>query len=313
MRVTPRLELRDFRNLRARRRCGSGRGSTVVAGPQRRRQDEPARGALLRPAPAARAGPRNERELVALRRAAGAAGARRCEDATASAPHRGRLRSRARRSACASTARPSSGLPTSAARPLGRVFLPDRLELVQGCRRRCAARTSTRSSPRCGRPARRRAARYSARAGAAQRAARPDPRRARAGRARCRRWDAELARHGDRADARPRRGGRRACAARSPSTPPSSGCEGEAELRYRPRSEAGDAEGLAAELAERRDADLERGFTGHGPHRDELGSARGGRALRALRLAGPAAARRCWRCCFAEREALAAERGARRR
>ena len=38
-------------------------------------------------------------------------------------------------------------------RPLVSVFLPDRLELAQGRRPRCAAHTSTRSSPRSGRRA----------------------------------------------------------------------------------------------------------------------------------------------------------------
>ena len=43
---------------------------------------------------------------------------------------------------------------------------------------------------------------------------------------------------------------------------------------------AGDAAALAAELAERRGADLERGFTAHGPHRDDLRLLHGGRSLR---------------------------------
>src|SRR3954447_1347741 len=53
-----------------------------------------------------------------------------------------------------------------------------------------------------------------------------------------------------------------------------------AELSYRPRSRATSAEELRAELAERRDADLQRGFTAHGPHRDELLLAHGGRPMR---------------------------------
>ena len=52
-------------------------------------------------------------------------------------------------------------------------------------------------------------------------------------------------------------------------------------MAYRPRSKATTAEELAAELAERVDSDLERGFTGHGPHRDELVLRREGRELRA--------------------------------
>lgn len=53
-----------------------------------------------------------------------------------------------------------------------------------------------------------------------------------------------------------------------------------AALRYRPRSEATDADGLRAELAERRAADLQRGFTAHGPHRDEIVLTHAGRPLR---------------------------------
>ncbi|HEY2770995.1 MAG TPA: DNA replication and repair protein RecF [Solirubrobacteraceae bacterium] len=51
-------------------------------------------------------------------------------------------------------------------------------------------------------------------------------------------------------------------------------------LRYRPRSKANGAEELAAELEERLEGDLERGFTGHGPHRDDLVARRGGHDLR---------------------------------
>ena len=53
-----------------------------------------------------------------------------------------------------------------------------------------------------------------------------------------------------------------------------------AELAYRPRSRAGSADELRAELAERHAADLQRGFTAHGPHRDELLLAHGGKPLR---------------------------------
>ena len=65
------------------------------------------------------------------------------------------------------------------------------------------------------------------------------------------------------------------CAGRRRARPwPGSG------LRYRPRSDATDAEQLAAELAERRDSDLARGYTGWGPHLDELAVEFGDRALR---------------------------------
>ncbi len=58
------------------------------------------------------------------------------------------------------------------------------------------------------------------------------------------------------------------------------GLAGGAEIAYRPRTAGLDAEGIAAELAERRDADVARGFTGFGPHRDEVELSFGGRSLR---------------------------------
>ena len=58
------------------------------------------------------------------------------------------------------------------------------------------------------------------------------------------------------------------------------GLDGALTLSYRPRSRAAEPAQLAAELAERIASDLERGFTGHGPHRDELTVLREGRDLR---------------------------------
>ena len=58
------------------------------------------------------------------------------------------------------------------------------------------------------------------------------------------------------------------------------GCSGESALSYRPRSRAVGVEEFMAELQERLAGDLERGFTGHGPHRDELAILRDGRELR---------------------------------
>ena len=65
---------------------------------------------------------------------------------------------------------------------------------------------------------------------------------------------------------------------------------------YRPRSPAQSAEQLASELADALDADLSRGYTTHGPHRDELLLARDGRELRAFGSQGNSGSR-CWRCC----------------
>ncbi len=53
-----------------------------------------------------------------------------------------------------------------------------------------------------------------------------------------------------------------------------------AELRYAPRSEAAEASQLAAELLARREGDLARGHTTHGPHLDELVISLDGRSAR---------------------------------
>jgi DNA replication and repair protein RecF len=80
-----------------------------------------------------------------------------------------------------------------------------------------------------------------------------------------------------------------------------------ATLEYRPRSRAADEDEFVAELEERLPRDLERGFSGHGPHRDELAILRDGRELRVygsqgeLRLALLA-------LLLAERSVLARER-----
>ncbi|HSZ06788.1 MAG TPA: DNA replication and repair protein RecF [Solirubrobacteraceae bacterium] len=58
------------------------------------------------------------------------------------------------------------------------------------------------------------------------------------------------------------------------------GCAGELALEYRPRSRTAAHDEFVAELRERLPGDLERGFTGHGPHRDELTIARDRRELR---------------------------------
>jgi DNA replication and repair protein RecF len=87
------------------------------------------------------------------------------------------------------------------------------------------------------------------------------------------------------------------------------GLEGEPAIAYRPRSKADSAEGLAAELAERVDSDLERGFTGHGPHRDDISTVRAGRELRVYGSQGQQRlVLLAW--LLAEREALADRRPA---
>jgi DNA replication and repair protein RecF len=58
------------------------------------------------------------------------------------------------------------------------------------------------------------------------------------------------------------------------------GLDGDPALAYRPRSRAATTQEFVAEVHERRDSDIDRGFTDHGPHRDEVLITRGGRALR---------------------------------
>ena len=112
---------------------------------------------------------------------------------------------------------------------------------------------------------------------------------------------------------RPARRSRRApwssCARASPRRRGELGLSGAAELRYRPRSRAETAEALAAELAERLDADLERGFTTHGPHRDDVALLRDGRELRAYGSQGEQRMG-LLALLLAERAVLEEERGA---
>ena len=164
------------------------------------------------------------------------------------------------------------------------VFLPDRLALVTGAPAlRRAHLDQVVAALRPARAATRRA--YSA--ALAQRNALVAAIRAgRAGRGSLPAWDAELSRHGvalmaDRATAveelRPRFAQHAA----------GLGLSADPEVVYRPRSQATTADELAAELEERLEADLDRGFTGHGPHRDELSLRRDGRELRAYGSRGP--------------------------
>ncbi len=191
-------------------------------------------------------------------------------------------------------------------RPLVCVFLPDRLELVKGApalrrahldqvvaalwparaeNRRAYARALTQRNALLGR----------IRAGHASRDSLPV-------------WDRELARHGvalmsDRAATVERLS--ESFAVRAGEL----GLEGEVTLGYRPRSHAADAAELASELAERAAGDVERGYTGHGPHRDDLAMLRERRELRTYGSQGQQRLA-LLALLLAEREALTATRGA---
>jgi len=201
---------------------------------------------------------------------------------------------------------PVERLTDSEARPLVAVFLPDRLELILGAPalRRAhidqvvaalwPARAGTRREYSAA-LAQRNALIGAVRAGRGNRGSLPA-------------WDATLARHGlalmrDRADVVDRLSERFADHAAA------LGLEGSAELAYRPRSRAATVEELAAELAERTDGDIDRGFTGHGPHRDDLSLRREGRELRSYGSRGQVRLG-LLALLLAEREELASERGA---
>jgi DNA replication and repair protein RecF len=200
---------------------------------------------------------------------------------------------------------PVERLTDSDARPLVSVFLPDRLELVTGtpALRRghldqvIAALWPSRASTRrayVATLAQRNALVAGVRAGRASRASLPA-------------WDAELARHGialmrDRAELVEHLGPRFAAHAAA------LGLGEDPSVAYRPRSRAASPEELAAELAERTPSDLERGFTGHGPHRDELVFRRAERDLRAYGSRGQQRLA-LLALLLAEREELAGGRG----
>ena len=170
------------------------------------------------------------------------------------------------------------GLPAIESRPLVSVFLPERLELVKGAP--AARRAHLDQVVRALWPNRAETRMAYSRALAQRNALVARIRAGVAGPAALDAWDAELAAHGirlmgDRGEAVE---GLRPLFAELAER---LGLGGDAELRYRPRSAAAGAAALAAELAERRTADLERGFTAHGPHRDELQLLLDGASLRA--------------------------------
>lgn len=85
------------------------------------------------------------------------------------------------------------------------------------------------------------------------------------------------------------------------------GLQGELRLRYRTGS-AADFEALACELAGRFEADLERGFTAYGPHRDDLVFERDGREVRSYASQGEQRLA-LLALLLAERQVVAQQRG----
>ena len=165
-----------------------------------------------------------------------------------------------------------------AERPLLSVFMPDRLELVKGAPGVRRAHLDQVVAALW--PARTGARRAYGLALAQRNALLSRIRSGAASRATLAAWDLQLAGHGIELM-------RHRAAAVSAAAGPFAryaeelGLSGGPTVAYRPRSKAGTADELARELAARVDSDLERGFTGHGPHRDDLLLARSGRELRA--------------------------------
>jgi len=189
-------------------------------------------------------------------------------------------------------------------RPLVSVFLPDRLELVKGGpalrRAHLDQLVAAIWPPRAG------ARREYARALAQRNALLGRIRSGRSSQASVPAWDRELARSAVAVAAN------RAAAVALVAEPFAEhaaglACSGEASVEYRPSSSARDEEEFVAELERHLGADLERGFSTHGPHRDELAILRDGRELR---LYGSQGEQRLalLALLLAERDVLARER-----
>ncbi len=192
------------------------------------------------------------------------------------------------------------------ARPLVSVFLPDRLELVKGAPALRRAHLDQFVAALW--PGRAETRRAYGQALAQRNALIARLRAGRGSRDALGSWDAQLARCGialmrDRAQAVD------TIAERALRIGASLGIEAAVSVSYRPRSRAADAAELAAELRERVEQDVERGFTGHGPHRDELALLLGELELRAY---GSQGQQRIvlLALLLAEREAIASSRGA---
>ncbi len=167
--------------------------------------------------------------------------------------------------------------PDPDTRPLVCVFAPDRLELVKGP---AGVRRAHLDDVVGGLwPTARAARRFYLRALAQRNALLGRVRAGAAGQDSLSGWNREVARHGFELMQR-RAEALAALAPRFAAQATELGLPEPGELSYRPRSKAASAEELEAELAEHLTSDLERGFTTHGPHRDELRLAAGGDELR---------------------------------
>lgn len=188
-------------------------------------------------------------------------------------------------------------------RPLVSVFAPDRLELVKGVPQLRRAHLDQLVAALW--PARAATRRAYGEALAQRNALLVRIRGGRAAVTSLRPWDLELARVGlelaaDRAAAIA------LVAERFAEYAIALGLEGSVRVAYRPRSRAASAESLAEEIAANLEGDLARGYTTHGPHRDEVTFRRDGRDLRVFGSQGEQRAV-LLALLLAERDALAQE------
>jgi DNA replication and repair protein RecF len=268
------VQLRDFRTY-ARAEASLGEGLTVVHGPNGAGKSNLLE-ALYFGCCARSPRTRNERELVRFGERATRVSVRLGDGASVHELSVGFQPGAPKHVSCDGA--PVERLLDLPERPLVSVFMPERLELVKGppASRRAhldqvvAALWPARAADRHA-YARVLAQRNALLARIRSRAA---PRESIAA------WDVHLARHALALRAH------RECAAALLAKPFTEraaqlGLAGEARLEYRPRTSAGGEDELLAELRARLEQDLQRGFSSHGPHRDELALLRDGRELRA--------------------------------
>jgi DNA replication and repair protein RecF len=190
-------------------------------------------------------------------------------------------------------------------RPLVSVFLPDRLELIKGAPSLRRAHLDQLIAALW--LARREARRAYGQALAQRNALIARIRAGRVTRASLASWNAQLATCGIEL-MRDRQRATEAIADLAVQSAVLLGLDSGLTVAYRPRSRATEPDQLADELAARTDQDIDRGFTGHGPHRDELVLALGDRDLRAYGSQGQQRVA-LLALLLAEREAIAIHRG----
>jgi DNA replication and repair protein RecF len=162
-------------------------------------------------------------------------------------------------------------------RPLVSVFLPDRLQLIKGAPALRRAHLDQFVAALW--PARTVTRRSYGQALAQRNALIARIRSGRGSRASLSTWNAYLAEHGI-ALMSDRRGAVDLIAGPFARIGAELGLDREPVVEYRPRSCASEPHELADELDQRIELDLERGFTGHGPHRDDLATEHDGHDLR---------------------------------